>query len=169
MKTSALKRRPSTTELYWRFLLVDVDHWAFLLVNVDHWRFLRRRRRCRPSWRFLLVDLDHWAILLVDGRRCRRCRRPLGLMFSSRPNFFIYILWNELVVTKVSGEINTYQAHTDYIIYSTEKIVTMSESSLRKVSLCISENPRTCTTTSSPYFFIISWSDEKIQLLLFFY
>ena len=45
----------------------------------------------------------------------------------------------------------------------------MSESSLRKVSLCISENPRTCTTTSSPYFFIVSWSDEKIQLLLLFF
>ena len=28
-----------------------------------------------------------WSTLDVDRRRCRRCRRPFGLTFSSRPTF----------------------------------------------------------------------------------
>ena len=91
-------RRP---RFYWRFLLVDVDHWPFQMVDVDH-----------PDV-FLLVDVDHWPFRFSTGRRRplsfstgrhrpdwafptsrrrpltfstrRRCRRPFGLTFSSRP------------------------------------------------------------------------------------
>ena len=80
-----------------------VDHWGTDVFNWSTFSTGRRRplsystgrRRpswcfftgwCRPSWAFLLVDVDHWAMLVdVDRQRCRRCRRPFLLMFSSRP------------------------------------------------------------------------------------
>ena len=55
------QRRPSTTELYWGFLLVDVDHWGFLLVDNDqtevfYWSMTTRLRfstgRHQPDWAF---------------------------------------------------------------------------------------------------------------------
>ena len=34
-----------------------------------------------------------WSTLGVDRRRCRRCRRPFGLTFSSRPEKKLIVKW----------------------------------------------------------------------------
>ena len=81
MKTSALKRRPSTTfsteVFYWSTSTTDIFNWStstrisfFLLVTVDH------------------PDVFNWStstrLSFCTGRRRQTRRRPFGLMFSSR-------------------------------------------------------------------------------------
>ena len=56
MKTSALRRWPSTTEAL-----------TFSTGRRRPLTFSTGRRR--PDWAFLLVDVDHWAILVDVGRR----------------------------------------------------------------------------------------------------
>ena len=106
---SALKRRPSTVD-HWRFQLVDDDQTELLYrLTSARLSFCTGWRRPveRPDWAFLLVDVDQTKLLFRStstrlsfstgrrrplsystGRRWWihwRCRRPFGLMFSSRP------------------------------------------------------------------------------------
>ena len=77
MKTSALKRRPSTTFSTgrrwpdWAFLLVDVDHWPFQLGDVDQ------------------TELFSWSTSTADVFLVNIGRRPSTLSTSIWPDIFI--------------------------------------------------------------------------------
>ena len=141
MKTSALKRRPSTVDHVLllvdvdilTFLLVDVDHPdVFVLVDVDVLTFSTGRRR-RPDvfyWSTSTTEL-FWSTLDVDRRRCRRCRRPFLLTFSSRPKSLgNTTLWHEHLHIVVVFSISLSSCH----IKSVQIFVNISQP-----GICLSE------------------------------
>ena len=118
MKTSAWRRqrRPSTTELYWGFLQVDVDQTDVFLVDVDHpdvfnWStstILMFSWSTSPS-------RDHRALLRFSTGRRRQLSFSTGRHPGRQSTLSTSILLTFSSRPKYSNHLNTGHPNTGFI------------------------------------------------------